>query len=38
MTWLEGEGDLVVEATDRFGRVLSGAVAALEEGVTVPRP
>jgi hypothetical protein len=38
VTWLEGEGDLVVEATDRFGRVLSGAVPALEEGVTVPRP
>jgi hypothetical protein len=30
------EGNLVVEATDRFGRVLSAAVPAPEEGVAVP--
>jgi len=33
-----GEGDLVVEATDRFGRVLSAVVPAPEEAVTVPGP
>lgn len=31
-----GEGDLVVEATDRFGRVLSAAVPAPEKGTAVP--
>jgi hypothetical protein len=31
-----GEGDLVVEATDRFGRVLSAVVLTPEKGVAVP--
>ena len=32
------EGDLVVEATDRFGRVLSAVAPASEEGVAIPGP